>query len=504
MPFPEAAVRVISIDPSTPTRVLAAGERALYESRDRGASWQQRWLLPGTTLPTAIAIDPFEPSTLLLATTQGLYASFDAGWSWQLVFRGRGDTEAHGTDVVFHPTQAGIALLGTMHGLFMSSDHGRRWTPQRLPTEANEIIELAFDAKEPDLVYVLSSDGLFVGNLTTGEWHQRFSALHAEESAGEESEATETAEDDEASLPRLRAFVVDPASSRMYLATSRRVQMSDDGGLTWRPLSSTGLMAMSVSRLLIHERGSSVLYAGTSRGVARYDAAREQWVSLATGQAASRVNDLAASTDALWAATDDGLYRYPATSQKVQEPPPTPRDPLANFSKEPTIGQVREVAIRYAEVHPSKIASWRTQARLKASLPTVSTGVKNNVTDKWDWESGSTSVGYDNHLLRGKEALEWDVSLSWDLGDLIWSTDQTSIDTRSKLMVELRTDLVDELTRTYFERRRLQTKLLTEPPKDPNKRLEQELRIQELTALLDGFTGGYFSKQLERHRAPEP
>ena len=89
------------------------------------------------------------------------------------------------------------------------------------------------------------------------------------------------------------------------------------------------------------------------------------------------------------------------------------------------------------------------------------------------------------------------MSLNWDLGNLIWNTDQTSIDVRSRLMVQLRDDIVNEVTRNFFERRRLQIELLTDPPSDPRVQLDKELRVQELTAMLDGLTGGWFSRQLE-------
>lgn len=64
-------------------------------------------------------------------------------------------------------------------------------------------------------------------------------------------------------------------------------------------------------------------------------------------------------------------------------------------------------------------------------------------------------------------------------------------------MVQLRDDIVNEVTRTYFERRRIQVGLLVSPAKDDHVLLEKELRIQELTALIDGLTGGYFSSHLE-------
>jgi len=61
---------------------------------------------------------------------------------------------------------------------------------------------------------------------------------------------------------------------------------------------------------------------------------------------------------------------------------------------------------------------------------------------------------------------DWDVSVTWDLGELIYNGDQTLIDVRSKLMVQLRNDILSEVTSLYFERRKLQIELLT------NKELE--------------------------------
>jgi len=68
-------------------------------------------------------------------------------------------------------------------------------------------------------------------------------------------------------------------------------------------------------------------------------------------------------------------------------------------------------------------------------------------------------------------------------------------------MVQLREDLVDKVTRAYFERRRLQVlSLIHADPDDPSAQMEQldrELRIQELTGMIDGLTGGFLSKQLK-------
>ena len=65
-------------------------------------------------------------------------------------------------------------------------------------------------------------------------------------------------------------------------------------------------------------------------------------------------------------------------------------------------------------------------------------------------------------------------------------------------MVELRNDLLSEATRIYYERRRLQIDLVFMPPVSEQEHLENLLRVDELTALLDGMTNGFFSKRLER------
>jgi len=197
----------------------------------------------------------------------------------------------------------------------------------------------------------------------------------------------------------------------------------------------------------------------------------------------------------LWVATDEGLYRadlHQAPTVAAAPAPTSSASLLAHFSQEPTIAQVQQVAIRYAEVHPEKIALWRKQARLRALVPTLSVTGDTNLTDFRHWDAGPNP----DVLLTGKRDIDWTASMSWDLGDMIYSADQTSIDVRSKLMVQLRDDIVDEVTRTYFERRRVQLALLTNPPKDQEKRMEKELRVEELTALIDGLTGGWFSRQL--------
>jgi hypothetical protein len=167
------------------------------------------------------------------------------------------------------------------------------------------------------------------------------------------------------------------------------------------------------------------------------------------------------------------------------------------YSKyEPNIQDVQRAAIEYAQVGSEKISQWRKDAAKKAFLPKINVGLNRNTTDLWHWEGGSTTKSDDDVLRRGRDSLDWDVSLSWDLSDLIWNDAQTNIDVRSKLMVELRDDILDQVNKLYFERLRVKNELENLPFEDKRKRFEKKLRLQELAASLDALTSGYYSEQL--------
>ena len=282
----------------------------------------------------------------------------------------------------------------------------------------------------------------------------------------------------------------------LYLATSRGLQISEDAGITWRPVPQAGLPSLAATRLLLQTHSPLMVYTGTDKGLARFDPASQQWTVLTNGLAVAEVHDLIATGQEVWAATEHGLVRYSILPDPLPDSaPPSAREIFEDLTREPTIAQVQLAAIQYAEVHPDKIRRWRRQAALQALLPTFNVGLDND---------RAHDVGVDEGTFPHFQLIETedrdssiDFSVTWNLGELIWNNDQTSIDTRSKLMTELREDIVDRVTRTFYERRRLQLALLANPPTDHQMLLEKELRVEELTALIDGLTGGYFSKSVK-------
>ena len=508
----ETAFVAVAVAPSAADQLFAATPRHLYRSSDGGQHWQRLFRVPGSAIVSGLAVEeppalravgPEEAASLaiVVATDHGLYGSFDRGARWSQVFRGADNAQAQCTVVAFHPATRGTALLGTRSGLFRSVDRGRHWSAIEIPRSAREIAHVACHPQEPDRLYLLGPDGLYAGDLAGGQWRQRFPVIRSDTSEADTPPADDT---DEAAEPHdpagpdafsVGAVVLDPQEpSTIYLAGLRGVDVSRDGGMSWRSVSRSGLESTAMSHLVVSHDSPRILYAATARGVARYEPGPERWQMISEGLATTPIRDLAAATDALWAATDQGLYRYDVVPEAFGEgDPPSAQELLAHFTHEPTIGQVRDVAIRYAEVHPDKIAQWRRQAALKALFPKVAVGIDRSRSHDAHFDEGTFPKFQIVETQDQNTGL--DFSVTWDLGDLIWNDDQTSIDVRSKLMVQLRDDIVDEVTRTYFERRRLQVALLSQPPSEQQDRLDKALRLQELTALIDGLTGGYFSKQ---------
>ena len=59
-------------------------------------------------------------------------------------------------------------------------------------------------------------------------------------------------------------------------------------------------------------------------------------------------------------------------------------------------------------------------------------------------------------------------------------------------MNKARRDVLKTVTETYYERKKLQSELSLNPPKDETARIEKQLKLEELTAKLDYLTGGWF------------
>ncbi|HIA01596.1 MAG TPA: hypothetical protein EYN66_06745 [Myxococcales bacterium] len=102
-------------------------------------------------------------------------------------------------------------------------------------------------------------------------------------------------------------------------------------------------------------------------------------------------------------------------------------------------------------------------------------------TDKFWLRKGAGGTAYE---IRGK--------LSWNLPQLIFNPEELDVASLAGLME----GILKESTRLYFMRRRLQVDMILSPPTDRASLLSKQLRLEELTGLIDAMTGGWFQRKL--------
>lgn len=177
------------------------------------------------------------------------------------------------------------------------------------------------------------------------------------------------------------------------------------------------------------------------------------------------------------------------------------RKVLMRFAAEPTIREVQERAVAWVQVHPEIADSWRARARFNALAPRLTTTGQGTLDDdlRVVEQAGEADVEAKTNNSTGRLT----VGVTWELDRLIFEPQEMAVAREAVRTANLRDRLLEEVTRRYFERRRLQVDLELAPPIDLGDRVRKELRLMELTADIDAFTGGWFSDKLEKAgRAP--
>lgn len=165
---------------------------------------------------------------------------------------------------------------------------------------------------------------------------------------------------------------------------------------------------------------------------------------------------------------------------------------------EPSAYEVQERALKHFKVNPERIAWLRNTASWKALVPIfeVSGGGTAARLDESTILAEFSTDPERPWITRGASGGAGEVRsrLTWDLPRLMFNAEELDV---TGLTVVQR-DVVEQTTRIYYLRRRLQLQLLVSSSDDEAAQLEKELRVEELTSLLSGMTGGWFEEELKR------
>jgi len=495
-------IRSVSVFGADEDLVCAAGADTVYLSQNSGAFWQEIFsLAPEDTQINFVAFGQSDPKEIFLATSEGLYATKNQGQDWRRIFS-KVSAEAKNVGwIAFDPLDSQKVYIGTGEGLYFSQDKGETWRKSSAGLPRSQVRAVVVHPFNSRVLYLANTYGLFKSIDAAESWERIYVTSHSlgdDEDEGDEENSSEADEDSNL----INCIVIDRANTKeIFLATGEGVVASCDTGETWDKLPAQGLTCDYVNFIVASENKNNSLYAATQGGVFKFSHNSNSWQEIYQGMSAREVRSLAldAQKNELFAGTDRGVFKTveikTVRKQVKEEKVAIDKKKEIDFEQalqeiylnEPAIQEVQEAALRYARViHPQQIQQLRRDAKLKALLPDVSLDFDKTIY-------GSTTREF---VYAGPR--DWGLSFSWDIGDLVYSEQVRLIDSNTRLMVQLRDDILDEVTRFYYERRKLQAEVILTPPDGSEQTFTRRLRLEELTANIDALTGGWFSRHLKK------
>jgi hypothetical protein len=195
------------------------------------------------------------------------------------------------------------------------------------------------------------------------------------------------------------------------------------------------------------------------------------------------------------------------TAVAAAQPARSLRDPevqaaLDELKREPSVQDAQRAALEFYRVDPGTVDSMRSRAGWKSLLPALRVAGRHNGStvdlNRID-RTMSVSPTDDTPTVIDKvdgTVNELSVEGTWDLPRLVFNAETLDV---SSLAV-LQENVLKEVTRLYYTRRRAQVDLILSPPDDAATRLTKEMRIEELTATLDAMTGNLFTRHAHKER----
>lgn len=333
------------------TTVYTIGQHQVFQSKDRGQTWQARTSLPDNLSFgfRGVHIDPADSRTLYVVRAENLLVTRDEGVTWAEISPG---PPFRNEDLAIDPSDTRRVWVGSSLGLYFSGDGGVSWTRKN----TDWTVSVALDPHTPSLVYT----GIFGGALRKGDG-TTFTDITGNVGAFHPHTITVSPHD----------------GSTLYAANSHGLWFTNNGGASWQPRNS-GLVGAGMGRfapspvrgrtyvvgnlLATIEDGSDVLT--TRDEVALFDALHFQSseIGALTPVSESGGGLMAAVGDRIALSIDDGITwsQLPYT--------PEPNDAIFDLAATTTFPSVYYASSAYTlKRSVDHGATWQTRA---TGLPT--------------------------------------------------------------------------------------------------------------------------------------
>lgn len=216
-------IRDLAVDPAHLSTVYALGDDGLFQSTDRGDTWNSLWQFHSHG-PRSLRVDPIDPDRLYVAV-QGLYRSTDQGRHWIRLKLPVPALFVEPFELAPTAPQTLYALAWTQpvpgsalqSHLLRSRNRGRSWV---IAGPGAQVQTFAVDPQDARTVYAFTDAGTF----RTADGGDRWTLINDELRFVQPSNP-----------PSLIAVPGTPPV--LYLAYARNVFQSLDRGVTWTPMN---------------------------------------------------------------------------------------------------------------------------------------------------------------------------------------------------------------------------------------------------------------------------
>lgn len=421
---------------------------------------------------------------VMLATGRGVYVSSDDGRSFAEISLGTG-RQRNVRTVAVDPADPRRLFAGTAAGLLVSEDGGATWQASLGLLGQVAVNDLVFDRLPTPGLWVATSRGVYrsqdAGRAFEESWI----------SAGD-AEAVEVV-----------ALAVDPARpDRIYGATARGLLVTTDAGVSWDRVSPPGLTQERIQDLAAYEKG---LVVGTRNGVFVSDDGGGLFKELYDDLPERNVASVAvgAFKRDLWIATARGAYAYRVPGARMRRS--LLRDGLKKLEQsEPTMSEVSEAALGYASLTAAQAADLVSRSRWSAVLPRVNARLKLPLFPTDAPTLRRTFLASEQAVFELNTPAYFGAFATWDLSQIVFDSKELQANETFRDLRKHRERVLDRVVNTYTARRRLQIVLMAGPPKELKALAQKTLALEEMTASLDGLTGGYFTAAIAQRTGAPP
>ncbi len=271
-------VRALSVDPSSPSTILAGNGYGVYKSNDGGLRWSA--FNDGLQIPSdpnyfwgvnSLAIDPGNPRIVYAATSGGVFKSSNGG-SWSALNGGLSNLSTNA--LAIDPGNPSVFYAGTDDGIFKTIDSGATLTAAKDGLHAVNIGLLAINPVNARMIYAAADRGPYKsadngGSWTRGDFYPLafdphnpntiYARVSGSDALSKSTDGGATWNSINPGSPYVSLVVIDPNNSNVIYAVTDGLYKSSDAGGSWSAVGN--ILYFYPSSLVIDPSNSQTLYA---------------------------------------------------------------------------------------------------------------------------------------------------------------------------------------------------------------------------------------------------